>query len=667
MKIFNKILPTVLALLILASCKDSDQYTTGEWGANADYADLFFPETSGTLELDPSDPTTASIVVERRNTEGQITVNFDIEENQDDVFTISPATFADGESTATITVNFPTAKIGTSYLLRIAANDPAYVSEYSQNRAYSLNITRVKWNDSGWTYTDANGNAQTIDDWYCYYNGNKVVGYCTFYDDVISSIFGSQYASSYIVPVQMRDDRPGVYRIVDPFYYGRFGSAAEEGHPIIINAEDPNRVYLEPSEQDLGIDLGYGTISLLSLAGYYVEYAEEHPDEADEVKSEIDKYCGKLENGVITFPKNAFYVNMADYNGGDWYDWESNITLVLNPDLNPYRASISEDFEWESIGSGEYTSGKLGSSKEVQLYIGTCVTTTDECDKVFADTYGTAYKIESPYSNGHDFIFCVNNEGAITYPDEYLLQPTGLEAFGEDVYARINPNESSFSENAVTLNITFMSEDGSTEYGTYDDAWVKGSWESLGIGLLSDDAVAPLYQAEIPTFEVEILENTDTPGLYRVKNAYTSDYPYNEPGDYDDTRNYFLEVDATNPEAVSIAKQALGVDWGYGMMYIESISDGTLADGIISFPTKGMAIYDDDGAYYANQNGEFQIVLPEAYENMDAVKAYKPAKQHQSHIRTAPKKTIRESSKWVGRKVTFTPKKGTTKSSIVLK
>ena len=27
---------------------------------------------------------------------------------------------------------------------------------------------------------------------------------------------------------------------------------------------------------------------------------------------------GTLENGIITFPKNAFYVKMAEYNNGNW-------------------------------------------------------------------------------------------------------------------------------------------------------------------------------------------------------------------------------------------------------------------------------------------------------------------------------------------------------------
>lgn len=48
---------------------------------------------------------------------------------------------------------------------------------------------------------------------------------------------------------------------------------------------------------------------------------------------------------------------------------------------------------------------------------------------------------------------------------------------------------------------------------------------------------------------------------------------------------------------------------GYGVMTIGLQAFGTLADGKITWPVKGLAIFDNDDGYYANQSGAFCIDL----------------------------------------------------------
>ena len=167
------------------------------------------------------------------------------------------------------------------------------------------------------------------------------------------------------------------------------------------------------------------------------------------------------------------------------------------------------------------------------------------------------------------------------------------------------------------------------------------SWESLGMALYTDDLIEGIFSAAVPvSYEVEVLESTKTPGLYRLKNPYGEAYPYNEDGDWDDSMDYFLEIDATDPNAVSIDAQELGLDWGYGMISVVGVATGTLANGVITFPEKAfylaMAGYNGGNwSFYGNPSGAFKLVLPGAAE----AKAFKSVAKKYPHMRVS--KTIK--------------------------
>lgn len=161
-------------------------------------------------------------------------------------------------------------------------------------------------------------------------------------------------------------------------------------------------------------------------------------------------------------------------------------------------------------------------------------------------------------------------------------------------------------------------------------------WNDLGIGLYTDDIVAPLYGGEPISYEVKVIEKDSKPGLYRVIYPYGENYPYNEPGQWDDSKDYNLEIDATDPTSVFFLIQELGIDWGYGMISAVSnaarylaagysvketkengIEFGTLEDGIITFPVQGIVYFDNDGGIYTNRNGAFKLILPAKYATME--------------------------------------------------
>ena len=165
------------------------------------------------------------------------------------------------------------------------------------------------------------------------------------------------------------------------------------------------------------------------------------------------------------------------------------------------------------------------------------------------------------------------------------------------------------------------------------------SWISLGTGQYREDLLTTFYSVKNLTYEVEIEEAEEAPGLYRLVYPYGEAYPYNYTytdgtADWDLTETYYMYIDATDPDSVWVYESYQGIDWGYGNILIMSyvayyinyfgydldylksaIPDyfGTLEDGVITMPTNSMVINMSEYSssyYYSNTNGLFAVALP---------------------------------------------------------
>ena len=163
----------------------------------------------------------------------------------------------------------------------------------------------------------------------------------------------------------------------------------------------------------------------------------------------------------------------------------------------------------------------------------------------------------------------------------------------------------------------------------------KNPWQSLGTGYYTDDVIAPLVKVQPLTYQVEILENEDNPGIYRVMNPYSNSvYPLAE----DDAapEGLFIEINAQDPEGVYIQYQSLGFDWGVGEFGFCTVGAdflaqgnsfdlvkkynylGSVVEGTITFPLidnrgtkiQGYVFADGELFNYAGMNGKIEIVLP---------------------------------------------------------
>ena len=173
-------------------------------------------------------------------------------------------------------------------------------------------------------------------------------------------------------------------------------------------------------------------------------------------------------------------------------------------------------------------------------------------------------------------------------------------------------------------------------------------WNSLGMGLYTDGIIPSMYKLSSETYEVEILENNETPGLYRVVKPYGEAWPH--AGYNAETPADYFEIDATDAEGVLVMPQMLGVNleggdtalgfasygaymYNAGKATLEQLKGagylGKVIDGVIKLPTfangeegtdsymefQGVVYYGSK-AYYGCEG--FKVVLPEAVASQEA-------------------------------------------------
>lgn len=120
--------------------------------------------------------------------------------------------------------------------------------------------------------------------------------------------------------------------------------------------------------------------------------------------------------------------------------------------------------------------------------------------------------------------------------------------------------------------------------------WNEG-WKTLGKGTFTDGFICMnFFDIEAPeSWQVTVQEREDMPGYYRLVKPYATS-PFASAGEVYDG-HYYLEIDATDPDAVLVEQSLVSIDFGYGDMYAVCFDYGTLKDGVISFPADGTGMF----------------------------------------------------------------------------
>lgn len=548
MKRFNKIALFALAGMAFAACTDTYDWTPGgndSVTAGGDSVqDVSFEQATLSLEKDPTDETTASVRMKRSQTATTDTVPVEILTNTDSVFVVGDLIFQAGDSLADLKIDFPTAEVGKAYTLELAVTDNRYTSAYANNNTFSLKVTRVKW-------ITLEGKGRIVEDF----------------------LFGTENPE---VEIQMRDDDHTQFRIWHAFHGLLVEAAGGTLYPFeMFNIfSDEASEYLQFRILKNGEEFRGNTIASDNLVYFNPFNSGYHHSSYDDDMmyyhpSTFTKYATQdtwQKNAVLAWQENGLpgkiqlapYVYLEKVGGGWDVTQEDNQVVIFFPGYkDPVTAKMAEDFNYEqAVFTGDFTSEKLGTSKSVTLYTDTCTLKTDGADKVFEETYGTAYCMDSPYADGFDIYFAVDKDNNVQIPEDVAMQPTGLMAMGDTVFAVINGNKSSFSKNLITLNVSFTTRDGA-DLGTTNEVLSNITYTTVGTAdwayiFLGNEDGSPYLDEGL-----ELQQRDDKPGTYQILHALN-----------DVTIQFTINEDNT----VTFPQQAIGLDYQPGVpLYVTDI------------------------------------------------------------------------------------------------
>ncbi|MCD8183995.1 MAG: hypothetical protein LUE99_13940 [Bacteroides sp.] len=425
----------------------------------------------------------------------------------------------------------------------------------------------------------------------------KSIGKASFSD---SYIFGNTYQ----VELQQNEDNPSQYRLVDPY------SAALKAEEIESKGnQSPYLTFklLAPGDKvgDVtiaGEGLVYFNPCCTGLYNTANDYNKDiniyHPSAFTKFDSEstwqhsyMTHYKEDETPGVVQL---APYYYMEGLGGWDNTQKDNMITIV-------FPGYVVADYSAKVVYSGRYTDSDHTDYAIAHVTLG-----EDVASAKVAMVNGTDVDaaIEGVI-NGTIESQKITASGNVSFK----CTATDIYSFVVVTYAGGEPQET----NAATFRFT----PGET-------------WKALGMATYTEDFITAFYNADPETYQVAIEESEQNPGKFRLKNAYGAAYPNNDEGDWDDSRDYYIEINAMDPDGVYIDFQRTGLDWDNGEFYVYSYAAyyldngyplstpkskglcGTYANGVITFPADAlMAAFGADGDLsLANGNGAFKIVMP---------------------------------------------------------
>ena len=579
------VLLTVFALTAFTACSDSD--SDYKWADVPTNAQVYFSNALPSQQNISKKTNSFTIPVNRVKTDDAITVGISLQ--SDDNFLSAPASvsFAAGQSTAELAISY----------------DPESLV-YDEFKSATLTISDA-------SYTTPYGASEY-----------------TFKAGVLSP-----YASI------------GTGKLVEDYYWGYNCSVN-----IMQNQENPNvfRIYGASAPVNGG------------SASDYLEITVCKP--------------GDTFRGVTVTQNDLVY--FADYNTGYhhstydadimWYHpskftasnpeefWLHNVVLAYQEDGTPGQIQLAPRYYMDGVGGWNASQSDDVIVITFPGYAPKDYSAAFACTGVFTDLSGSVFA-EGILELGADAqdvraVVVSADADADAVADAIVagdLETTAVTA--GNIYVPIGEGLTG----KLQVVVVVLDEEDAVKgvYASPFEYYGGGAnpWQSLGIGLYTEDFIGSVFGADPVTYEVEIEENSEHPGLYRMLSPYDGKFPYNEDGDWDASSVYNIEVNAEDPEGVYIEQQATGVDWGYGPISIiswgarylgsNSFEDvkaagylGTLVDGVITLPVfdretddgiahyQGLTVMGTSG-YYGCTNGAFKLVLPEAVDSQARAKA----------------------------------------------
>lgn len=170
-------------------------------------------------------------------------------------------------------------------------------------------------------------------------------------------------------------------------------------------------------------------------------------------------------------------------------------------------ADLKNDFAYSPFYTAPMTSEFMDSEFDVDVEQGQCINPYLELD-------GTAYRMQSLYTNGYDIYFVADSEGNVGVTAGYELQPTGVVIYGKAAYMQILGG--TCNEKTVVLNAKFCDVEGNTlvpalcTETVVNYTWVEVATGTYTNGLLGDAEGNPV---PVPSRPLLNAEGTD---MYKI-------------------------------------------------------------------------------------------------------------------------------------------------------
>lgn len=271
------------------------------------------------------------------------------------------------------------------------------------------------------------------------------------------------------------------------------------------------------------------------------------------------------------------------------------------------------------------------------------------------DTYSAGPKVEGAQAYFPDEmaskLFSVNEEKSISIPvnrveteealtlnvlsdagdaqDLFTIPESVTFAAGQSTTDLVISFDTLEEGNEYPVQLLLNDPDNTTPYGNSQISITIAlwPWEKLGTGKFRDDYMTAMYGGTGEEIDVTIHKHKSREGIYMIEDMFGWDYLTAYFGGTQEQieAKYFtytptnITINCSNPANCGFPRQQTGlvdIDPSYGPYEIATLTPGTLANGIITFPVNGLALFCLKGGMPANKSGMFRIVLP-GYEATD--------------------------------------------------
>ena len=410
-----------------------------------------------------------------------------------------------------------------------------------------------------------------------------------FSDDLLSYFDGVE-SVVWKVRIQENTATPGLYRLVNP--YGNcphFGNQEIKGADMYIDATDPEAVILKKGASGIVLNTALGEFGWSSAP----EYLMEKGYTIDQIASA--GYCGTLKDGVITFPLNSIYLTFAKFPDMRFpRNLEGDFRIILPGGKDNFVKINSDYCTGTDIINYTFKTGADVTEAKYAVFPHSVYLSPENYDDLMSDAKPldlTAKQMSI------DFSELKRNDGSATYQASvciFVIDPDSKKVAGHGyaLFHRVDVNA-----------------DG---------------WRNVGSGRFRDDITTYYSDVTAKIYDVQIERNIENPGLIRVVDPfaeYAGISSFNPAKEHVSAHHHYMVFDISDPDKVHVLETPIGLELGNGPMVITSVLSnsgteitGRLAKSIITFPAKGLGIYEagaPNDMYYVNKNGNFKLQLPD--------------------------------------------------------